>query len=110
MTGVGSGLSLAKEVRTVSNATWATNVATLTTGAAHGLAVGARIRVAGVSPSGYNGFYVTTTGTTGSTIKYAKTSDPGAFSSAGVVYSVGMTATPTRVLQMLSESLDLDVA
>jgi hypothetical protein len=110
VTGVGSGLSLAKEVRTVSNATWATNVATLTTSAAHGLAVGARIRVAGVTPSGYNGIYTTTTGTTGSTVKYAKTSDPGAFSAAGLLYSIGMTTTPTRVLQLISESLDLDVA
>lgn len=110
VTGVGSGLSIAKEVRTVSNATWATSVATLTTSAAHGLAVGDRIRVTGVTPSGYNGIYTTTTGTTGSTVKYAKTSDPGSFSAAGSLYSVGMTTTPTRVLQLLSESIDLDVA
>ena len=110
VTGVGSGFSIGKEVRTVSNASWSSDVSTLTTSAAHGLAVGDRIRVEGVSPSGYNGIYTTVTGTTGSTVKVAQTSDPGAFSSAGVLYSIGMTTTPTRVIGFLSESLDLDVA
>ena len=110
VTGVGSGFSIGKEVRTVSNASWSTNVSTLTTSAAHGLAVGDRIRVEGVDPAGYNGIYTTVTGTTGSTVKVAKTSDPGTFSSAGVLYSIGMTTTPTRVIGFTSESLDLDVA
>lgn len=111
VTGVGSGLSIGKEVRTVSTASWATNVITYTTSAAHGLGVGARVRVTGISPSGYNGSYVTVTGTTGSTVKVANTTDPGAFSSGGSLYSIGMTTTPTRVLQLLpGETIDLDVA
>ena len=111
VTGVGSGLSIGKEVRTVSTASWATNVITYTTSAAHGLGVGARVRVTGISPSGYNGSYVTVTGTTGSTVKVANTTDPGAFSSGGSLYSIGMTTTPTRVLQLLpGETIDLHVA
>jgi len=111
VTGVGSGLSIGKEVRTVSTASWATNVITYTTSAAHGLAVGDRVRVTGISPSGYNGIYTTVTGTTGSTVKVANTTDPGAYSSGGSLYSIGMTTTPTRVLKLLpGETVDLDVA
>lgn len=110
VTGVGSGLSIGKEVRTISTASWSTGVATYTTSAAHGLAVGARVRITGISPSGYNVIGVTTTGTTGSTVKVAITSDPGSYSSGGKLYSIGMTTTPTRVLKMLSESIDQDTA
>lgn len=110
VTGVGSGFSLGKEVRTINAATWSTGVATYTTTAAHGLAVGARVRIEGISPSGYNVIGVTTTGTTGSTVKVAITSDPGSYSSGGKLYSIGMTTTPTRVLKFLSESIDQDTA
>lgn len=70
---------------TISTATWGSNQITFTTGAAHGISVGDMITVAGVTPSGYNGTYVTVTGTTGSTIVVAKTTDPGTYSSGGTV-------------------------
>lgn len=117
--GIGSGLSIGKEYRTVSAATWASSVVTLTTSAAHGLAVGTRIRVVNIagSTTNYNGVFVTTTGTTGSTIKYAKTSDPGTstiVATAGPtqsgVYSIGMTTTPTKILNLLpGETLGVKV-
>lgn len=110
VTGVGSGLSIGKEVRTVSTASWSSDEISYTTSAAHGLAVGDRIRVTGISPSGYNGIYTTVTGTTGTTVVVANTTDPGSYSSGGALYSIGMTTTPTRTINMLSESLDLDVA
>lgn len=110
VTGVGSGLSIGKEVRTVSGATWSTGVATYTTSAAHGLGVGARVRITGINPSGYNVIGTTVTGTTGSTVKVAITSDPGSFVSGGFLWSIGMTTTPTRVLKLLSESIDQDIA
>lgn len=70
---------------TVSTATWGSNQITFTTGAAHGISVGDMITVTGVTPSGYNGTYVTVTGTTGSTIVVAKTTNPGTYSTGGTV-------------------------
>ena len=99
VSGLGSGLSIAKEFRTVSAATWASDEITLTTGSAHGLAVGARVRVVNIAgaTSSYNGDYVTVTGTTGSTIVVARDDDPGAStivstgdpSTHSAVYSIG---------------------
>jgi hypothetical protein len=118
VTGAGSGLAIAREARTLNAATWAAGEITFTTTAAHGLAVGARIRVANITTAAYNGVYTTITGTTASTVKVAKTADPGTVTlgTDPQLFSVGMTTLPgtagtrSRVLQMLSESLDLDVA
>lgn len=64
---------------------WTASVVTATTTTAHGIAVGATIDVTGVTPSGYTGRYVTVTGTTGSTIKYALVSNPGPVTIQGAV-------------------------
>ena len=68
---------------TITAGSWAAGVVTLTTNTAHGVAVGSVIVISGISPTGYNGTYVATTGTTGSTLKYALASDPGAYVSDG---------------------------
>lgn len=59
-------------VATVNNKALTSNVVTLTTAAAHGVAVGETVSVTGVGAP-FDGTYVTTSGTTGSTLKYAKT-------------------------------------
>lgn len=59
------------QVATVNNKQLTTNVAILTTAAAHGISVGDTFTVAGVD-STFNGTYVATSGTTGSTLHYAK--------------------------------------
>lgn len=56
----------------VTNKALASNVATLTTASAHGIGVGETILVVGVGAP-FNGQFVTTSGTTGSTIHYACT-------------------------------------
>lgn len=69
---IGSGLTVtnADELATATRSRTA-NVATITTGTAHGYAVGDKINVTGLGGTGYTAYGVTTlTGTTGSTIKY----------------------------------------
>lgn len=68
--------STLKVTKTVSDATFAVygitdNEVTVTTAAAHGISVGDSIVITGVTA--LNGTYTTITGTTGSTIKFAKT-------------------------------------
>lgn len=62
----------------ITNAVWAAGVVTLTTTSAHGLSVGSVFTISGFTPDGYNGTFTAITGTTGSTLKYALASDPGA--------------------------------
>lgn len=70
--------------KNVQTASWSTNVATITTTAAHGFETGDVIDVASITPSGYNGTYtITVTGAT--TFTYALTSDPGSYSTGGTV-------------------------
>lgn len=65
----------------VNNVALTDNVVTLTTAAAHGYAVGDSVVIAGLvngaedasADAALNGTYTLTTGTTGSTLKYAKT-------------------------------------
>lgn len=60
----------------VSGADWASNAVTVTTGAAHGLATGQMVQVAGVYPVGYNGVYSVTV-IDATHFSYALASDPG---------------------------------
>jgi hypothetical protein len=69
---LGSGYSGNGPVVNVTNKALTTNFATLTTATNHGLAVGDTVVVTGVDAT-FNGTYVTTSGTTATTIKYAKT-------------------------------------
>jgi hypothetical protein len=79
-----------------------TNVATATTAAAHGFAVGDTVVIAGLSTTALNGSHVLITGTTGSTLKWAQThadisgtSDSGTAkvaARAGTIYSQSVAA------------------
>jgi hypothetical protein len=60
---------------TINNVALTSNVATLTTTAAHGYAVGDSVVIAGLTTTALNGTYTLITGTTGSTLKFAKTND-----------------------------------
>ena len=59
----------------VNNVALTDNVATLTTAAAHGFAVGDSVVIAGLTTTALNGTYTLITGTTGSTLKFNKTND-----------------------------------
>jgi phage tail sheath gpL-like len=74
---------------TITAATWTAGNATFTTSAAHGVAVGGQVTIAGVTPSSYNGTYTAGTGTTGSTIVAPIASDPGTYVSGGTATGVG---------------------
>jgi hypothetical protein len=58
---------------TVSNVALTSNVATVTTSAAHGFAVGDSVVIAGLTNVVFNGTFTLITGTTGSTLVFAKT-------------------------------------
>src|SRR6516225_4080862 len=78
----------------ITTATWSASQATYTTSTPHGIPVGATVVISGMNPSGFNGSFVTVTGTTGSTLVVAMTSSPGAFVSGGTVSTIGSTGTP----------------
>ena len=72
---------------TVSNKALTSNVATLTTSAAHGLAVGMEIDVTGIDAT-FNGTYTISTVPTTTTLTYAKTaSDVASTASTGTITS-----------------------
>lgn len=68
---------------TVSGASYSTGVATVTTGANHGIAPGQYFTLVGINPAGYNGTFLALPGTTGSTLDYAIASTPGSYVSGG---------------------------
>lgn len=70
----------------VTGASWAANVATVTVDGTHGIAEGDTIQFTGINPSGYNVSGATLlAGTTGNTLVFALTPDPGAYVSGGNV-------------------------
>jgi hypothetical protein len=88
----GSGsISNVKESRNfkfIANATWSSNVATITTELAHNLSVGSEVEIlqvkstnntAGTAKLGFNGTYTVTTISDSKTFTYAETTDPGTF-------------------------------
>jgi hypothetical protein len=72
------------QTKTISAATWVSNVATFTTSVAHNLVIGNSVVIAGVSPAGYNNTYVVV-GVTSTTFTVSLLSDPGAFISSGTL-------------------------
>jgi type IV pilus assembly protein PilY1 len=60
----------------ITTASWAANVATITTSAAHGFAVGNQASVTGVTPNGYNGTFAVTAVPSTTQFQYALTTDP----------------------------------
>lgn len=69
--------------RTITGATWLSNVATYTTSVAHGFSVGQYVMINSISPSGYNGAYYITSVPTTTTFTVAITSNPGTYTSGG---------------------------
>lgn len=83
-----SGTVIARNGRTensIDSASWAAGTVTATTATAHGIAVGDTFVVEDSNPSGYDGVVVATSGTTGTTLKYAVTADPGSYTSGAKV-------------------------
>lgn len=77
---------------------WSGGIVTATTTTNHGIQVGQWFQIAGVTPSGYNGWARAILGTTGTTIEYALASNPGAESVLGTLVqsqftSAGIAAT-----------------
>lgn len=83
----------------ITNAAWSVGVVTLTTTSAHGLSVGSVFTISGFTPDAYNGTFTAITGTTGSTLKYALTADPGADTVQGQL-DAGGGALNVRVLDL----------
>jgi hypothetical protein len=88
----GSGsISNVKQLRNfkfIANATWSSNIATITTELPHNLSVGSEVEIlqvkstnniAGTANLGFNGTYIVTTVSDSKTFTYAETTDPGTF-------------------------------
>ena len=106
--GILCGTMLAGPSFSINAATWTTGNATITTSAAHGVAVGGKVTISGVNPVGYNGSYTAGTGTTGSTLVVPIPSNPGTYVSGGTVYvstgAVG-TAVPNVPIPIGSQAM-----
>lgn len=87
---------------TITAASWASSVSTYTTSAAHGYAVGNYVTIAGMTPSGYNGWYYITTVPTTTTFTVANTVNPGAATVFGtsslIVHPVASTTVNNNIL------------
>lgn len=64
---------------------WSNGIVTATTTTAHGVSPGQWFQISGVSPSGYNGYFLALSGTTGSTLEYALAASPGAETALGTL-------------------------
>jgi type IV pilus assembly protein PilY1 len=70
--------------RTISGATWASNVVTVTTTAAHGFYVNQAVTISGATvPAGYRGQFRITSVPSTNSFTYAKTPTPGAYAGTG---------------------------
>ncbi|MDY3557096.1 peptidylprolyl isomerase, partial [Gemmata sp. JC717] len=67
---------------TITNATWAAGVATVTTATPHGLKDGQTVTIAGVNTAGYNGTY-TVDVVNATTFRYTLATDPGGTGNTG---------------------------
>jgi hypothetical protein len=85
---------------TVTNSSWATSVATLTVSSTFGLRVGEEIAVTGMTPTGYNTAKAAITALTSTTVSYAVTSNPGAFSAGGTITRIASHNTGSMVKRL----------
>lgn len=84
----------------VTAASWSTTgggQVTFTTTTAHGVAVGQSFQISGMSPSGYDGWFVAIAGTTGSTLVAALATSPGAATVMGSLAASLSAATSINV-------------
>lgn len=77
----------------ITDATYSTGLVTLTTTSAHGVHPGQFVTIAGFTPTGYNGTFMALPGTTGSTLIYAVTADPGSDTIQGTLLASLYTST-----------------
>lgn len=84
----------------LTGASWSGGTATFTTAVDTGLAESSYAVVSGVSPGGYNGTHVATSGTTGTSFLAAIVDDPGSYVSGGTL--VGSLSANTRMVDIAS--------
>ena len=94
----------------ITAATWTLGAVTATTTTAHGVAVGQWFTISGMTPAGYNGTYQAQTGTTGTTLIYNVTANPGTatvFGSllASTYSSAGIPSTEFTLASVFWQSL-----
>lgn len=77
---------------TLTAQSWSGSQVTYTTTSPHGVVVGQSFQITGSSPSGYNGFFVAISGTTGSTLVAALASNPGASVTLGTLCGPTITS------------------
>lgn len=93
-TGIPSGCLEASKA--ITNATWSASVATYTS-TAHGYVNGDLVKVAGITPSGYNVTAGIVSNVTANTFDLAVTSNPGAYTSGGTAQRFDEGTAPTGV-------------
>jgi hypothetical protein len=85
-----TNVSQQRNFKFIANATWSSNVATITTELPHNLSVGSEVEIlqvkstnntAGTEKLGFNGTYTITAISNSKTFSYARTTDPGTFTS-----------------------------
>jgi hypothetical protein len=85
-----TNVSQQRNFKFIANATWSSNVATITTELPHNLSVGSEVEIlqvkstnnaAGTEKLGFNGTYTVTAISNSKTFSYARTTDPGTFTS-----------------------------
>ncbi len=74
----GAQVAAVTQVRTITAAVWSGGVATFTTSADHSYAIGSKVDIYGMTPTGYNGYYTVDSVPTTTTFTVAITSNPGA--------------------------------
>ena len=72
----------------ISGIAWSGGVATVTTASAHGLATGNAVSVQGVTPAGYNGYYIVTGVSSTTVFTVALAANPGAVTVQGTTQLV----------------------
>jgi len=90
--------------------TGTTNI-TIPTATAHGFSVGQQVVISGITPSGYNGTWITQTGTTSSTLVVNIGSNPGAITVGGsVTGSPGILSNSASFASLLSKTASYTIA
>jgi autotransporter-associated beta strand protein len=85
---VAAGGVLAPGTGAITNASWAAGVATITTLLPHGLSVGQRVTVAGVTPNGFNGTVTVLTVPSSTSFTYTLGTNPGGTGTSGTLTSI----------------------
>lgn len=94
--------SAAYAANVITASSWASTgggQATFTTTTSHGVSVGSDFTISGETPSGYNGTFTAITGTTGSTLVAALTTNPGSSTVQGTLVAGG-GALPCKILRI----------